>query len=122
MAVGAGGLGLRPPRGRAVLADPEQAAVFAEPDRPVYFVGAFDTAAAMVENQPKVEVAFRTGRGVAWGEQAGCMFCAVARMFRPGYVNALVQEWLPALDGVVDKLKAGRRVADVGCGHGRRRS
>ena len=55
-----------------------------------------DTAAAMVENQPKVQAAFRTGRGVAWGDQAGCMFCAVARLFRPGYVNALVQEWLPA--------------------------
>ncbi|MGO8381654.1 SAM-dependent methyltransferase, partial [Rhizobium ruizarguesonis] len=59
-----------------------------------------------------------TGRGVAWGDQAGCMFCAVARLFRPGYVNALVQEWLPELDGVIDKLKSGATVADVGCGHG----
>jgi SAM-dependent methyltransferase len=97
---------------------PEQAFVFAEPDSPVNLIGAFDTAAAMVENQPKVQAAFKTGRGVAWGEQAGCMFCAVARLFRPGYVNALVQEWLPALDGVTDKLKAGATVADVGCGHG----
>ena len=88
---------------------PEQAFVFAEPDSPVNLIGAFDTAAAMVENQPKVQAAFKTGKGVAWGEQAGCMFCAVARLFRPGYVNALVQEWLPALDGVVDKLKAGAR-------------
>lgn len=97
---------------------PEQAFVFSEPDGPVNLIGAFDTAAAMVENQPKVQAAFKTGKGVAWGEQAGCMFCAVARLFRPGYVNALVQEWLPALDGVVDKLKAGAKVADVGCGHG----
>ena len=97
---------------------PEQAFVFAEPDSPVNLIGAFDTAAAMVDNQPKVQAAFKTGRGVAWGEQAGCMFCAVARLFRPGYVNALVQDWLPALDGVVDKLKAGADVADVGCGHG----
>jgi SAM-dependent methyltransferase len=97
---------------------PEQALVFAEPDSPVHLIGAFDTAAAMVENQPKVQAAFKTGRGVAWGEQAGCMFCAVARLFRPGYVNALVQDWLPALNGVVDKLKAGADVADIGCGHG----
>ncbi len=97
---------------------PEQTLVFAEPDSPVNLIGAFDTAAAMVENQPKVQAAFKTGRGVAWGDQAGCMFCAVARLFRPGYVNALVQDWLPALDGVVDKLKAGATVADVGCGHG----
>lgn len=97
---------------------PEQACVFAEPDSPVNLIGAFDTAAAMVENQLKVQSAFKTGRGVAWGEQAGCMFCAVARLFRPGYVNALVQTWLPALNGVVEKLKAGADVADVGCGHG----
>jgi predicted TPR repeat methyltransferase len=97
---------------------PEQALVFAEPDSPVNLIGAFDTAAAMVDNQAKVQTAFKTGRGVAWGDQASCMFCAVARLFRPGYVNALVQDWLPALDGVVDKLKAGAKVADVGCGHG----
>ena len=104
-------------RGRFSLT-PEQAFVFAEPDSPVNLIGAFDTAAAMVENQSKVQSAFKTGRGVAWGEQAECMFCAVARLFRPGYVNALVQEWLPALDGVLDKLNRGAKVADVGCGHG----
>lgn len=97
---------------------PEQAFVFAEANSPMNMIGAFDTAAAMVENQPKVQAAFKTGKGVAWGDQAGCLFCAVARLFRPGYVNALVQEWLPALDGAVDKLKAGAKVADVGCGHG----
>lgn len=97
---------------------PEQSLIFTEPDSPVNLIGAFDTAAAMVENQPKVQLAFKTGKGVAWGEQAGCLFCAVARMFRPGYVNALVQDWLPALDGVVAKLVAGANVADIGCGHG----
>lgn len=97
---------------------PEQAMVFAEPDSPVALIGAFDTAAAMMENQPKVQAAFRTGKGVAWGDQAGCLFCAVARMFRPGYLHAIVQEWLPALNGVTDRLARGARVADVGCGHG----
>ena len=97
---------------------PEQAMVFAEPDSPVNLVGAFDTAAAMSENQAKVQVAFKTGKGVAWGDQAGCLFCAVARLFRPGYVNALVQDWLPALDGVAERLRSGATVADVGCGRG----
>lgn len=97
---------------------PVQAMVFADADSPVFLIGAFDTAAAMVENQAKVQAAFRTGRGVAWGDQAGCLFCAVARLFRPGYVNALVQDWLPALDGVIARLEAGAQVADIGCGHG----
>jgi ubiquinone/menaquinone biosynthesis C-methylase UbiE len=74
--------------------------------------------ASLLENQPKVQAAFKSGEGVAWGEQAGCMFCAVARFFRPGYHNYLVQQWLPSLDGVVDKLTRGAKVADVGCGHG----
>jgi 2-polyprenyl-3-methyl-5-hydroxy-6-metoxy-1,4-benzoquinol methylase len=96
----------------------EQAMVFAVEESPVYLMGAFDLMASMVENQPKVEAAFRTGDGVAWGDQGNCMFCAVARFFRPSYHNNLIGAWLPALDGVVAKLERGARVADVGCGHG----
>ena len=97
---------------------PEQAMIFADDHSPLHMIGAFDLMAAMLDNQPKVEAAFRSGEGVGWGDQAGCLFCAVARFFRPGYYNNLVAAWLPALDGVVDKLKAGARVADIGCGHG----
>ena len=97
---------------------PEQAMVFAIEDSPVYMLGAFDAAVAFLDNQTKVQEAFKTGKGVAWGDQAGCLFCAVARFFRPGYLNNLVAEWLPALDGVVEKLEKGAAVADVGCGHG----
>ena len=92
--------------------------VFAIEDSPVYMLGGFDLMAAMLDNQPKVEPAFKTGGGVAWGDQTSCLFCAVARFFRPGYHNNLVSNWLPALDGVVDKLQRGAKVADVGCGHG----
>jgi len=97
---------------------PEQAMVFRNEDSPVYLAGAFDLAAAMVEGQDKVEAAFRTGAGVAWGSSAGCLFCAVGAFFRPGYVNAIVQAWLPALDGMVPALERGARVADIGCGVG----
>ena len=97
---------------------PEQAMVFADVDSPVYLQGAFDLAVAMVENQPKVEAAFRSGKGVGWGDQAQCLFCTVGRFFRPGYHNNLVSSWLPALDGVAAKLESGANVADVGCGHG----
>jgi 2-polyprenyl-3-methyl-5-hydroxy-6-metoxy-1,4-benzoquinol methylase len=97
---------------------PEQAMVFAAKDSPVYLEGAFDLAAAMVEGQSKVEAAFKTGRGVAWGESSGCLFCAVGAFFRPGYVNAIAQSWIPALDGVQKKLENGARVADIGCGVG----
>ena len=97
---------------------PEQAMVFAIEESPVYLMGGFDLVAAMLDNQPKVQAAFKSGGGVAWGDQAGCMFCAVARFFRPGYHNQLVSTWLPALDGVVKKLETGAKVADIGCGHG----
>lgn len=97
---------------------PEQAMLFAIEDSPLYMEGAFDLAAAMVEGQGKVETAFKTGEGVAWGDSSGCLFCAVGAFFRPGYVNSIVQSWLPALDGLLPRLEAGIKVADVGCGVG----
>ncbi len=97
---------------------PEQAMVFAEKDSPVYLAGAFDLVAAMIEGEQKVEHAFRKGGGVRWGDSAGCLFCSVGAFFRPIYVNAIVQDWIPSLDGVEAKLKAGAKVADIGCGVG----
>ena len=97
---------------------PEQAMVFVVEDSPIYLEGAFDVVAAMIEGEPKVEQSFRTGAGVRWGDTAGCLFCATGTFFRPGYVNNIVQNWLPALAGVEDRLKAGAKVADIGCGVG----
>ena len=97
---------------------PEQAMVFADPDSPVFMQGAFDLAVSMMQNQEQVEAAFRTGKGVGWGDQSQCLFCSVGRFFRPGYQNNLVASWLPALDGVKAKLERGASIADVGCGHG----
>ncbi len=97
---------------------PEQAMVFGIADSPVALSGAFEAAAAAIAGGDKVGDAFKTGEGVGWGDQATCLFCATAKFFRPGYTNHIVQEWLPALDGVVEKLQSGAKVADVGCGHG----
>lgn len=97
---------------------PEQAMVFADPESPVFMQGAFDVAAVMVENHALVEEAFRTGKGVGWGDHSQCLFCATGRFFRPAYNHNLIGSWLPALDGVAAKLERGAEVADVGCGHG----
>jgi ubiquinone/menaquinone biosynthesis C-methylase UbiE len=97
---------------------PEQVMVFAEKDSPVYLAAAFDMVAAMIEGEEKVEYSFRSGDGVRWGDSAGCLFCATGAFFRPGYVNNIAQNWLPALNGVEAKLKSGAKVADIGCGVG----
>jgi SAM-dependent methyltransferase len=106
------------PATEAFSLPPEKAMVFAVKDSPVYLAGAFEIAAAMIEAEPKVENAFRTGAGVRWGDSAGCLFCATGAFFRPGYVNNIVQSWLPALEGVTERLKSGAKVADIGCGVG----
>jgi len=97
---------------------PEQAMVFTNQDSPVYLAGAFELVAAMIEAEAKVEDCFRHGKGIRWGDHAGCLFCATGAFFRPGYVNNIVQAWIPALDGVEARLRSGARVADVGCGVG----
>ena len=97
---------------------PEQAMVFVAKDSPVYLAGAFDLIAAMIEGEAKVEKAFRDGSGVRWGDSAGCLFCATGAFFRPGYVNNIVQNWIPALEGVAGKLAKHAKVADIGCGVG----
>ena len=112
-----GYVAFEPSDGRFSLS-PEQAMVFAVEDSPLYLAGAFDLAAAMVEGESKVEAGFRTGEGVAWGDSSGCLFCAVGAFFRPGYVNGIVQSWLPALEGMLPRLQAGAKVADIGCGVG----
>jgi 2-polyprenyl-3-methyl-5-hydroxy-6-metoxy-1,4-benzoquinol methylase len=97
---------------------PEQAAVLADNESPVNMIGGFQMLSATYAGEPKLAEAFKSGQGVGWGEHCNCLFCGVERFFRSGYKAHLIGEWLPALDGVVDKLERGARVADVGCGHG----
>src|SRR5690606_35135070 len=74
--------------------------------------------ATMWAGEDRTIEAFRTGKGVAWGEHDERLFCGVAAFFRNSYRGSLVSQWLPSLDGVVEQLEAGITVADVGCGHG----
>ena len=90
----------------------------ADEDSPAFVAGVFELIAAAYFDEPKVKEAFRTGEGVGWHEHHACLFRGIERFFRSGYSAFLVQDWIPALDGVKAKLERGARVADVGCGHG----
>jgi len=96
----------------------EQAMALAYDDSPAFIPGAFQLAASLVKDEPKIAAAFRSGDGVGWHEHDGDLFCGTERFFRPGYIANLVSNWIPALEGVEEKLAAGGLVADVGCGHG----
>src|SRR6516225_4319749 len=96
----------------------EQIAVFADPNSPAAMTGGFYAISAIYHDEPLVAESFRTGTGLPWGKHHNCLFCGVERFFRPGYQANLNEKWIPALDGVQQKLSAGTRVADIGCGHG----
>ena len=97
---------------------PEQSVMLAEEGNPSFVAGAFQVITAAIKDEEKVARAFQTGGGVGWHEHHHDLFSGTERFFRPGYAANLVSDWIPALDGVESKLRAGARVADVGCGHG----
>jgi len=96
---------------------PEQIACLADPDSPAMITGAYYGITSLYLDEPKMEDAFRSGKGIGWGEHHACLFCGAEKFFGPGYKANLIEHWLPRLDGVVEKLQRGARVADVGCGH-----
>lgn len=97
---------------------PEQAAVFTDESSPFYFPGLFEVTAACWAGTDKMTKNFRTGGGIEWGHQHPCLFQGTERFFRASYIGNLISSWIPALEGVEAKLKAGAKVADVGCGVG----
>ena len=96
----------------------EQALVLANPNGPVDLPGAYLIVRDLFHVRERAIENFRTGKGMEWGEHHQCLFHGTERFFRAGYNANLLASWLPALDGVTEKLGRGGRVADVGCGHG----
>ena len=102
------------PSSKKFTLPPEQAFALTTLDLP----GAFHIISACFKDEPKITQAFRTGEGVGWHEHDANLFFGTERFFRPNYENNLLANWIPALEGVAQKLERGAIVADVGCGHG----
>ncbi len=96
----------------------EQAFTLADETSPAYLPGAFLIAVSALRAVPKMTERFRTGDGLGWHEHDHGLFRGTEMFFRPGYASNLINSWIPSLDGVEEKLKAGAKVADVGCGLG----
>ncbi|MFT5574004.1 MAG: SAM-dependent methyltransferase [Cryomorphaceae bacterium] len=96
---------------------PEQTAVFGDSNSPVFMTGAFYAITSLYHDEPKLLEAFKTGEGISWGDHHTCLFCGTEKFFSPSYSGNLINSWIPALDGVTEKLIKGGKVADIGCGH-----
>lgn len=114
----AGGYVMYHAAGQKYELSPEQAMMLADENSPVFIPNAWMVSATLWADESKAIDAFRTGKGIAWGDHDARLYCGVAAFFRNGYQAHLVPEWLPALDGIVPKLEKGAKVADIGCGYG----
>lgn len=97
---------------------PEQAVALTDESSPFYVGGGFYVVKAMLNAQPRITDSFQNGGGMLWREHDPDLFVGTEKFFRPGYTAHLVNEWIPSLTGIEEKLKAGAKVADIGCGHG----
>lgn len=96
----------------------EQAFAMADETSPAFMPGAFQVALAATKAEEQLAERFKSGAGFGWHEHNHELFVGTERFFRPGYAANLITAWIPALEDVDEKLKAGARVADVGCGLG----
>ena len=106
------------PTDQSFVLPAEHAVLVADESQPTFLLGGFDFVASMWADEDTITDAFTTGKGIGWHEHDHRLFQGTERFFRPGYQANLIASWLPALDGVVERLQSGATVADVGCGHG----
>jgi 2-polyprenyl-3-methyl-5-hydroxy-6-metoxy-1,4-benzoquinol methylase len=97
---------------------PEQAMAFANEDSPVYLLGGYNLVSSIYKDRAKLSERFQGGDGFGWHEHDPELFKGTEQFFRPGYRAHLVAEWIPALDGIEERLREGGKIADIGCGHG----
>jgi SAM-dependent methyltransferase len=114
----AGGYVTYDPQAQTYALPPAQAMVLAIDESPFFMAPAFEVASSFYLDEDKIAETFRTGSGLGWHEHHHRLFCGTENFFRTGYRAHLVSEWLPALQGVIERLTVGARVADIGCGHG----
>lgn len=114
----AGGYVAYDPERQTYALPPAQAMVLALEQSPVFMASAFEVAASFWLDEDQIVETFRSGEGLGWHAHNHRLFCGTESFFRTGYRAHLVSEWLPALDGVVECLRRGAQVADIGCGHG----
>ena len=100
----------------------EHAEALLNENSPVYIAGGFQIMMSFYRDEPKIIEAFKTGKGIAWGEHDKDLYEGTERFYRPAYIGNLVSSWIPALDnGKIEqrlRQEGGLKVADIGCGHG----
>src|SRR5262249_20235397 len=114
----AGGYVAYDPEKQTYALPPAQAMVLALDQNPIFMAAPFGVAASFLLGEKQIVQSFPSRVGLGWHAHNHRLFCGTESFFRTGYRAHLVSEWLPALDGIVERLKRGARVADIGCGHG----
>ncbi len=115
----AGGIITYDPSTQKYRLPPEHAIALTDENSPAYIAGAYQILASLFKDEDKITEAFKTGKGLGWGDHHHYLFQGTERFFKPNYVANLTASWIPALDGVEARLRnGGAKVADVGCGHG----
>ena len=123
----AGGLIEFDPATASYALSPEAVAALADDSSPVFVARGMNAFLSVSVDHAKIADAFRGDGALGWGDHHPCLFKGTEWFFRTGYRAFLPGEWIPALEGVEAKLRAGAtrrrrglRARRLGGGHGLR--